>query len=80
MMKMSAFIVSSVSHVNPKCLTLTGQRELVIHFTCDVMHTPTSFPRTAIIGMYACVAGRLTLPDYLWSMKATLDSYSFVIH
>ena len=37
-------------------LTLTGRRVLVINFTCDVMHTPTYFLRTAIIGMYACVA------------------------
>ena len=62
------------------CLTLTGRRALVINFMCDVMHTPTSFLWTAIIEMYACVAGRLTLSDYLWSMMATLDSYSFIIH
>ena len=60
------------------CLTLTG-RVLVINFMCDVMHTPTYFLRTAIIEMYVCVAGRLT-SDYLWNIKATLDSYSFIIH
>ena len=38
------------------CLTLTGWHTLVINFTRDMMHTPTSFPRTAIIGIYACVA------------------------
>ena len=37
-------------------LTLTGRRALVINYTCNVVHTPTSFPQTAIIGMYACVA------------------------
>ena len=42
---------SVISH-----LTLTGRRAFVINFTCDVMHTPTSFPRTAIIGMNVCVA------------------------
>ena len=59
-------------------LPLTGRRALVINFTCDVRHMPTSFLQTAIIGMNVCVAGRLTLPDYLWTMKATLDSYIHV--
>ena len=36
-------------------LTLNGQRALVINFTCDVLHMPTSFLRMAIIGVYACI-------------------------
>ena len=70
--------LSNVEHAC--CLTLTGRCALVINFTCAVCIHAHLFLRTAIIGIYACVAGTLTLPDYLWSKKATLDSYSFVIH
>ena len=38
------------------CLTLTRRRALVINFTCDMMHMPTSLPRMAIIRIYVCVA------------------------
>ena len=41
---------------NTWALTLTRRRALVINFTCDVIHTSTSFPWTAIIGKYARVA------------------------
>ena len=46
-------LVCSTSLLLDHFLTLTGRRALVINFTCDVMHTPTSFQRTAII---ACLA------------------------
>ena len=40
--------------LDQKALTLTGRLALEINFTCDVWHTPTSFPRTAIAGIYVC--------------------------